>query len=320
MTGKLVIMSQHENAAGGELYLFDPASGLIGKIVAQGAAKAEYDSLFKTGVSLSRDRTWIAFQGAPGDPENNPSFANSSEIYIINADGTGFARLTNNSIIDGHPAWSPDGTKLLYVHYDPIDTGAHIMVMNADGSSKTDLTMISDPLANTYWCDESDPEWLPDGRIVFKTNRYYHFAAWNADYNQLQIAVMSLDWSAWGSSPPVLVEAHLASIATGVGDHDPMAIDTHAVFERIPGTYNYLTAPGCFMPWEIVEARVDGTSERTLVDDVWVNWLPVYDPTGNYIAYVRSCGYSEIRLLTRDGADLGRFVPGVTQIRYFDWK
>jgi hypothetical protein len=73
-------------------------------------------------------------------------------------------------------------------------------------------------------------------------------------------------------------------------------------------------------PWNIIEARIDGSGERTLLADDWVNWLPVHDPTGQYLVYLKSVGYTDARLMNKDGSDLGRLIPGVTRIRYIDWK
>jgi hypothetical protein len=38
------------------------------------------------------------------------------------------------------------------------------------------------------------------------------------------------------------------------------------------------------------------------------------------VDHLKSPGYTEIRLLTRAGVDLGRLVPNQTQERYLDWK
>lgn len=38
----------------------------------------------------------------------------TGELYILNADGTGEVRLTNNDYNDYGPAWSPDGTKIVF--------------------------------------------------------------------------------------------------------------------------------------------------------------------------------------------------------------
>ena len=36
------------------------------------------------------------------------------EIYVMNADGTGVVRLTDNGAGDWHPAWSPDGGRIAF--------------------------------------------------------------------------------------------------------------------------------------------------------------------------------------------------------------
>jgi Tol biopolymer transport system component len=37
-----------------------------------------------------------------------------TEIYVMNADGTGQTRLTDNDVRDHYPSWSPDGTKIAF--------------------------------------------------------------------------------------------------------------------------------------------------------------------------------------------------------------
>jgi WD40-like Beta Propeller Repeat len=58
------------------------------------------------------------------------------EICVMNADGTGAARITNASGHDTDPSWSPDGRKIAF---RSERNGGGIFVMNADGSSPTML-------------------------------------------------------------------------------------------------------------------------------------------------------------------------------------
>ena len=97
---------------------------------------------------------------------------------------------------------------------------------------------------------------------------------------------------------------------------------TRQRFERFPKGTDWATDPEALLtPWHLVEARLDGTEERTLLSDAWVNWLPVYDPGGEHLVYLKTVGsYTEARLLTRSGDDLGRLIPGVTALGYVDWK
>jgi hypothetical protein len=64
------------------------------------------------------------------------------EIYVMNSDGTGQVRLTNNNILDAHPAWSPDGRRIAFISQRA--SGAYaIFAMNADGSEKVEITPVN---------------------------------------------------------------------------------------------------------------------------------------------------------------------------------
>lgn len=87
----------------------------------------------------------------------------NSEIYAMNADGTGVVNLSNSPSHDSEPAWSPDGHRIAF-DSDRGGSGFDVWVMNADGSGVTRLT--SEPAADGY------PAWSPDGsKIAFITLR-----------------------------------------------------------------------------------------------------------------------------------------------------
>jgi Tol biopolymer transport system component/(2Fe-2S) ferredoxin len=90
------------------------------------------------------------------------------EIYVMNADGSGQVRLTNNNIIDDHPTWSPDGRKIAFLSQNASGAFA-IFVMNSDGTGKTQITPVNyQPPSQWFGFDEWSMSWSPDGgRIVF---------------------------------------------------------------------------------------------------------------------------------------------------------
>src|ERR1044071_8138752 len=82
----------------------------------------------------------------------------NSEIYTMKLDDSELTRLTNNSVYDGEPAWSPDGTKIAFT--SARDGHSDIYVMNEDGSEQRRLTHAIGNAAAASWS--------PDGkRIVF---------------------------------------------------------------------------------------------------------------------------------------------------------
>lgn len=84
------------------------------------------------------------------------------ELYVMNGDGSGQTRLTNNPGNDRDPQWSPDGSEILF--NSDRDGDWDIYVMNADGSGQTNLTKNS--------LTDIGGRWSPDGaKILFFSDR-----------------------------------------------------------------------------------------------------------------------------------------------------
>jgi Tol biopolymer transport system component len=101
----------------------------------------------------SPDGKWIAYSAQQ---------TSGSDIFLVNPDGTGRQRLTDNKAIDGSPTWSPDGKQIAL--FSDRDGNWEIYVMNADGSNVRRLT--------NHPGQDHSPAWSPDGKwIAFVSER-----------------------------------------------------------------------------------------------------------------------------------------------------
>lgn len=107
----------------------------------------------------------------------------SSEIFIMDSNGTNPNRLTFNNATDRHPRYSPDGTKIVF--QSQAVGVPQIWLMNADGTGLKQLTT-----EGGFY-----PSWSPDGRkIVFIGWTNNSFNSYNPRQNGT-VWVMNADGS-----------------------------------------------------------------------------------------------------------------------------
>jgi len=80
----------------------------------------------------------------------------NAEIYVMNADGTGTTRVTNDPQPDGRPSLMPDGQSLVF-HSSRTAGKQQIWAVNVDGTGLTQLTRDS---------VNSSPAMSPDGQTI----------------------------------------------------------------------------------------------------------------------------------------------------------
>lgn len=137
-------------------------------------------SAFETSLIriVSADGDSLATIGAMGKRTYYPAWAPSQdriayasnesgnfELYIANLDGTGAVKLTNTPDDELRPAWSPDGTRLVYdVGVADTTIKRDLFIINADGTGARQLAT-----GGRYNFHAS---WSPDGQqIAFVSQR-----------------------------------------------------------------------------------------------------------------------------------------------------
>jgi Tol biopolymer transport system component len=148
--GTRIVFESQSGSFASELWIMDADGSNRTPLTVGGSGNGDPD--------WSPDGTRIVYEC------NRPDDGSSSDICVINANGTETRNLTGDptGIAEAaNPAWSPDGSKIAFD--SPWAGPQEIWIMNADGSSPTRLTshVFREP-------GNRAPTWSPDGnRIAF---------------------------------------------------------------------------------------------------------------------------------------------------------
>lgn len=95
------------------------------------------------------------------------------DLFTVQADGSGLTQLTDSDENVQHPAWSPDGKRILFTQGSVV-SNLDIYVMDADGSNLTRLTEHPER--------DQRATWSPDGsQVAFVSQRDGSVAVWIMD-------------------------------------------------------------------------------------------------------------------------------------------
>jgi len=146
------------------------------------------------------------------------AFEQNGEICIMNADGSGFVKLTNNTWFDAEPQWHPDGSKLVFTSQMLLDPQGStkrypaICVMDLTTGA---ITPITSELVNKW-----EPAWSPDGKQIVFQRRGISDTNWeiviiNADGSGFTQLTNTGGWNlhpAWQRIPFELVVAQVEDL------------------------------------------------------------------------------------------------------------
>ena len=215
----------------------------------------------------------------------------NDEIYVANSDGSDEQRLTDRPAGDWEPAWSPDGTRIVFDsdHHAIGKDRNQLYVVDADGSNLTRLTYTEG--------NEEHPSWSPDGsRIAFHSN--------------CGLAVINADGSNWTT----LVEGGEGlCVRRPTWSPDSQRIAFKSIWPShhgLPGPYQQ----------DIYVVNDDGSGLSklaTFTSEEWGGWYAVWSPDGSQVAFdIVLDGQERYYAVSSDGSGEPVEIPSIPDSWY----
>lgn len=292
----------------------------VALLLAVGCGPAEPPSTSDTGTSN------LHANFEPQDRDYRIVFSSerdgNSEIYLMNQDGSGLTRLTDNPASDALPYCSPDGSRIVFS--SDREERKQLYLMDVDGSDVTRLTH------NDY--DNNSPSWSPNGsKIAFSSGGNATpsnlFTIQPDGSNELQVTniagynFLSPTWSPDGTKLAAEGGQLGETITTEWGEAGRLQIWTFNADGSDPTQLTQLDAYNGYPAWSptgssiVFDSTLEGWADilsvsladqnvTNLSRDPRSNEFAAWSPDGAKIAFVADRdGNNEIYVMDADGGN-----------------
>lgn len=247
-------------------------------------------------VTEGEDPPQVAFEPSVSADGSRMAFGVDSqataEIWIMNTDGTAAHQLTDDNLLDQHPAISPDGSRVVWNQWSPFPeyTDRDIWTMNADGSGQE---LFFNGSGEDYFS-----EFTPDGQTVVMSSE-----TGDMDIRKVPAAT---------TSPPLTVATAVAADDELLESEPSVSPDGSTVaFTQTPKTMS-------FGPFDIYSVGIDGGPTKPLFATSASETSPAYSPDGTKIVFNRD-GVAMIGNADGSGIPVPLDIGPLNSPGAFDW-
>jgi dipeptidyl aminopeptidase/acylaminoacyl peptidase len=243
---------------------------------------------------LSPDGRLVAFTIGTPDMIGNRVV---SQIWVMNADGSGQRQITNAASSSSSPRWSPDGRKIAYVH------AGQIWTMESDGDDKEQVTKISTGAGGPVWsrdgqwiafssevypecttdeCNKSEDERVEASKVKAKVTERLLFKHWNEwrDRKRTHVFVVSARDGTARDLTPGDFDSPPYGAASGV-DYTFSPDGSSIVYLRNPDKIEAISTNS-----DIYIQPINGGSAKNITAGMnGYDASPVYTPDGKYLLF-----------------------------------
>lgn len=243
---------------------------------------------------LSPDGRLVAFTIGTPDMIGNRVV---SQIWVMNADGSGQRQITNAASSSSSPRWSPDGRKIAYIH------AGQIWTMEPDGDDKEQVTKISTGAGGPVWsgdgqwiafssevypecmtdeCNKAEDERVEASKVKAKVTERLLFKHWNEwrDRKRTHLFVVSARGGTARDLTPGDFDSPPYGAASGV-DYTFSPDGSSIVYLRNPDKVEAISTNS-----DIYIQPINGGSAKNITAGMnGYDASPVYTPDGKYLLF-----------------------------------
>jgi TolB protein len=262
-----------------EIYLMD-GDGTNARRLTENTYSDGFPALSPDGRRIVFDSNRLRAEGEP---------LNTSDLFVMNADGTGQTLLTRGS----SGTWSPDSRKIAF-HASASGTGQPINFLPGAATTDSDIFVMNvddflkkrarpKNITNNQAAIDDDPDWSPRGQQIIFTS---HAITDNTD-NHVTAEIYVID-------------------ADGKGK--PRRLTNNTEEERAPswspdGRRIVFCCRRGGPDFEICVMNADGTGQVQLTDNTIGDLTPSWSPDGKQIVFHRRVGNQfQLILINADGS------------------